>query len=341
MDRETFDETTNLAHCSLLIFFSPLRNQVPLPVNSNPAFLLPRQQFDNHLEMLWFAAHFIQFVKMFNAKIHNQQLEQDAIVMRSRKPFKPTNDENNNQILVNQNLITQTNGATAVNSGGPATAFGNGAINQQRPALVQLAPQQQPPATVHRQPLCMQTYRHMFRAYRRPGDEKDELMINQDNQHDHIVIACRNQFFALSLTAEDAGESSFVDYLYTKLITIWDFCVRLDAVKEESKFKQQPVGLYTTEHRRTWWQIRGNLIKKPQNLQSLTCIEKCLLVLCIDDLTGQTSSKTFIDEADQLARLLHGSQRFSSNRWFDKFLNAMIGKHQGVFGVKILFSVDI
>lgn len=320
-----------------------------MPVNSNPAFLLPRQQFDNHLDMLWFVAHLIQFVKLFNAKIQNQQLEQDVILMRSRKPVPPKNDENNNpilanpndenknQILVNQNptvnqnsmvnqnsIVNQpkearaTNGTKAVNS-----TISNGAINPQQPAIVQ----QQQSATVHRQPLCMQTYKHMFRAYRRPGDEKDELTINQDGQQDHIVIACRNQFFALSLTAEDAGDGSlsFVDYLYAKLVTIWDFCVRLDTVKEEVKFKQPPVALYTTEHRRTWWQIRSNLIKKPQNLQSLTCIEKCLLVLCIDDLTGQSTSQTFIDEADQLARLLHGSQRFSSNRWFDKFLNAMIG----------------
>ena len=306
---------------------------MPLPVNSNPAFLLPRQQFDNHLDMLWFAAHLIQFVKMFNAKIQNQQLEQDAIVMRSRKPFPSKTDENNNQILVNQNVLNQTvagqnetrptNGATVAKS-----AISNGGINQPSPT------QQQ---TVHKQPLCMQTYKHMFRAYRRPGDEKDELTINQDSKHDHIVIACRNQFFALSLTADEAGDApqSFVDYLYTKLITIWDFCVRLDTVKEDAKFKQQPVALYTTEHRRTWWQIRSNLIKKPQNLQSLTCIEKCLLVLCIDDLAGQSTSSTFIDEADQLARLLHGAQRFSSNRWFDKFLNAMIGPND----FELLFSV--
>lgn len=56
-----------------------------------------------------------------------------------------------------------------------------------------------------------------------------------------------------------------------------------------------------------------------------------MLVLCLDDLIGQSTSKTPIDEADQLARLLHGSQTFSSNRWYDKFLNVMIGT-DGVFG---------
>lgn len=268
-------------------------------MNSNPAFLLPRQQFENHLDMLYFTAHFINFIKIFNAKIENQQLEQDMIVMSSRKKDENNNqilvdkkDENNNQILVNQN-------------------FNNS---------------QQFNPTVHKQPLCMQTYKHMFKAYRRPGDEKDELIINQDNKHNHIVIACHDQFFALSLTAvEDETKEEFVDYLYSKLITIWEFCTRIDTVKENQKFKQAPVGLYTTEQRRTWWQIHSNLLKKPQNLQSLVCIEKCLLMLCLDDLNGQSTSKNYIDEADQLARLLHGSQKFSSNRWFDKFLNAIIG----------------
>ena len=273
------------------------RNQVPLPVNSNPAFLLPRQQFENHLDMLWFTAHFIQFIKLFNAKIQNQQLEQDTIVMRNRKI---NSDENNNQVLVNRNDLNN---------------------NSTTPMKIQPTK-----PTVFKQPLCMQAYKHILKAYRRPGDEKDELIINQDTKFNHIVIACHNQFFALSLTIEDdKNELSFVDYIYSKLITIWEFCVRLDTVKENAKFKQQPVGLYTTEHRRTWWQIRNNLIKKSQNLQSLICVERCLLMLCLDDLTGQSTSKTFIDEADQLARLLHGAQKFSSNRWFDKFLNAMIG----------------
>ena len=45
------------------------------------------------------------------------------------------------------------------------------------------------------QPLCMQTYKHFFTAYRVPGEEKDQLMIvdHSLNQLEHIVIACRNQ----------------------------------------------------------------------------------------------------------------------------------------------------
>jgi len=80
-----------------------LRNQVPLPVNSNPAFLLPRQQFENHLDMLWFVAHFIKFVQMFNHKIKNQLLEQDTVPVRNlANRRKLVQDENNNQLGLNK-----------------------------------------------------------------------------------------------------------------------------------------------------------------------------------------------------------------------------------------------
>lgn len=175
---------------------------------------------------------------------------------------RPVQDENNNQILINQNnqpaliskpnVINQSNGRSIIVK--QPNESSTKSINQLTKHL-------------NRQPLCMQTYKHIFKAYRRPGDEKDELVINQDDEHNHIVIACRDQFFALSLTGDaDSGPiasdgDAFVTYLYSKLIAIWEFCSRLDTVKENRKFKQESVGLYTTEMRRTWWQIRNNLIK--------------------------------------------------------------------------------
>lgn len=230
-----------------------LRNQVPLPVNSNPAFLLPRQKFDNHLEMLWFAAHFIKFIKLFNDKIQTQQLEQDMIVKRTHKPSIQStkiNDLNNNQILVNNNNVK----IAAINA--TSNGINQEVLNQQPPVPVN------PISKQIKQPLCMQTYRHIFRAYRRPGDEKDYQIINQDIKYDHIVIACADQFFALSLTVDENEKNPemFVEYIYSKLLAIWEFCSKLKNSKDKS-LRQKPVGLYTTEHRRTWWQIRNNLIK--------------------------------------------------------------------------------
>lgn len=285
-------------------------------MNSNPAFLLPRQQFDNHLEMLWFAAHFISFTKQFNNRIKNQQLDQDMIVMRYREQSNQTlskpiikqlsidrpikNDENNNKMVcLDQNnndkassivngksdektkIINQSNQfdqSISKDNCSDSTTKTNQSTNQQesirsKPIIENSGTNK---ASLKKQPLCMQTYKHMFRAYRRPGDNKDELMINQDTNHNHIVIACRNQFFALSLNVDqdpneanstdklddDEKGDAFIEYLFSKLLTIWEFCLRLDTVQENSKYKkQEPIGFYTTEHRRTWWQIRQNLIK--------------------------------------------------------------------------------
>jgi hypothetical protein len=56
-----------------------LRNQVPLPVNSNPAFLFPRQRFDTIDSMLRFAAQFVQFAVQFKRQIDRQLLSQDSM----------------------------------------------------------------------------------------------------------------------------------------------------------------------------------------------------------------------------------------------------------------------
>ena len=123
-----------------------LRNQVPLPVNSNPAFLLPRQRFDRIDQMLQFAVRFIRFALHFKRQIDRQLLSQDTV----KSPC---------------NCPTQT-------------GRGSDKVNQcQR---------------THQQPLCMQTYRNFFTAYRAPGLEKDTILVNS-NTSDYIVVACRNQ----------------------------------------------------------------------------------------------------------------------------------------------------
>lgn len=46
-----------------------LSNSLPLPVNSNPFFLFPRQQFASSEEMLMFATRIIQFSVDFKYRI--------------------------------------------------------------------------------------------------------------------------------------------------------------------------------------------------------------------------------------------------------------------------------
>ncbi|KAH9361027.1 hypothetical protein HPB48_002889 [Haemaphysalis longicornis] len=40
----------------------------------------------------------------------------------------------------------------------------------------------------------MQTYKHFFPAYRRPGPTKDDLLLDTTSQHqDHVIVVCRDQ----------------------------------------------------------------------------------------------------------------------------------------------------
>lgn len=51
------------------------------------------------------------------------------------------------------------------------------------------------------QPLCMQTYKNFFTAYRVPGEEKDQLLLtDNNNENDHIIIGCRNQVCLIKIT---------------------------------------------------------------------------------------------------------------------------------------------
>lgn len=77
-----------------------LRNQVPLPVNSNPAFLFPRQRFDQIDQMMQFAARFIQFALHFKRQIDRQLLSQDTIKVACNCVF--TSGEGNTSDKVKQ-----------------------------------------------------------------------------------------------------------------------------------------------------------------------------------------------------------------------------------------------
>ena len=68
-------------------------------------------------------------------------------------------------------------------------------------------------------------------------------------------------------------------------------------------------------------------------------MEQALFLLCLDDATRSPSTNEWLTEAQQLARVLHGSVSFSANRWYDKFMNVIVGS-DGVCGMLIEHSVS-
>ncbi|CAG2105566.1 unnamed protein product [Medioppia subpectinata] len=248
-----------------------LLNALPLPINSSPFYLFPRQQFKTSTDQLRLASEIIQFTYEFRNRIENQSLSQD---------------------------------------------YGSGQGKGQ--------------------PLCMQTYKNFFNAYRIAGEEKDEILLineNREEDNEHIVIASRNQFFVLQFKR---NEFPSVDELLDKLKYIW-------YLSKEYESCAPFVGILTTDNRKIWANTRKRMLLSDVNKQSLKYIENCLFVICLDDCVSTKTTRNQRRDSIQMARmdptymastLLHGggSQFYTPNRWFDKTLQIIIGK-DGIFGV--------
>ncbi|XP_054719314.1 choline O-acetyltransferase-like [Uloborus diversus] len=257
-----------------------LKNPIPLPVNSSPFFLLPKQQFHSSTDQLRFAAKIILFALDYKKKIDNHELTPDFIPSRGGKPT----------------------------------------------------------------PLCMETYEHFFPAYRRPGEQKDDLIMSNQQGLEHswnVVVACRNQFFSLQVKAANSEDFPSEDQLTDQLRQVTQMA-------RDKENMQPPVGLLTTENRQTWAKIRNKMLKSPSNTQSLKTLEHCLLLMCLDEsIPGVPNYSTIRKEATTLelaamaGHVLHGSgtDAGTANRWYDKFLQAVVSR-DGVVGFIVEHSAS-
>ncbi|XP_037270668.2 choline O-acetyltransferase isoform X1 [Rhipicephalus microplus] len=247
-----------------------LNNSQPLPVNSSPFYLLPKQCFATSADQARFAARFIEFAVLFKKKIDSGTLTPDV----------------------------QGRGGT-------------------------------------RQPLCMQTYKHFFPAYRRPGPTKDDLLLDTASQNqDHVIVVCRDQFFKLRLPL-DQGPLD-VEALTRQLLSI------KQQAKDPSE-RQPSVGVFTTEQRRTWAGIYVKLARSNVNQSSLQSLETCLMVVCLDrplstlrrHYASLRRESVTLDLGTQAAHLLHGgsvADGNAANRWYDKFMQVVVSR-DGINGV--------
>jgi carnitine O-palmitoyltransferase 1, liver isoform len=154
-------------------------------------------------------------------------------------------------------------------------------------------------------PFCMHQYRRMFGTARVPGEHIDEIVSHDGSQH--VVIACRGQFFRLDCYHDDAGEEPLsreeLEHQITAILTQ----VRGDAYPT--------VGVLTAQDRTTWAKQRAQLQEHSErNRASVHCIESAIVCFCLDE----ESPDALIDQA-RLA--FHSDGR---NRWFDKAVQIII-----------------
>ncbi|XP_058478002.1 choline O-acetyltransferase-like [Solea solea] len=172
-------------------------------------------------------------------------------------------------------------------------------------------------------PLCMEQYYRLFTSYRYPGLKTDTLKVQvkaASSAEEHIVVACRSQFFVLDVVA--CGKQLNETEILSQLERIWK-------MTENPKERFPPFGILTSDGRTEWAQARDVLTKDQTNRDSLAQIESCLCVVCLDEPSGLVPSDT-----NRALLMLHGGgpEKSGSNRWYDKSMQFVIGM-DGICGV--------
>ncbi|XP_073346370.1 choline O-acetyltransferase-like [Pagrus major] len=172
-------------------------------------------------------------------------------------------------------------------------------------------------------PLCMEQYYRLFTSYRYPGLKTDTLKVQMNaasSAPEHIIVACKNQFFVLDVVAN------------SKQLNETEISSQLEKIMkmaENAEERLPPVGILTSDGRTEWAQARDVLTKDLTNRDSLALIESCLCVVCLDEPCGLEPRDT-----TRALLMLHGGgrEKNGANRWYDKSMQFVIGM-DGVCGV--------
>ncbi|KAM4524482.1 choline O-acetyltransferase b [Odontesthes bonariensis] len=172
-------------------------------------------------------------------------------------------------------------------------------------------------------PLCMEQYYHLFTSYRYPGLKTDILKVQMDaasSAPEHIIVACKNQFFVLDVVANSKQLNE---------MEIFHQLEKIMKMSENTKERHPPFGNLTSDGRTEWAQAREALTKDSTNRDSLALIENCVCVVCLDEPCGLQPSDT-----NRALMMLHGGgrEKNGANRWYDKSMQFVVGM-DGICGV--------
>nr|XP_046233647.1 choline O-acetyltransferase-like [Scatophagus argus] len=172
-------------------------------------------------------------------------------------------------------------------------------------------------------PMCMEQYYRLFTSYRYPALKTDMLKVQMNaasSAPEHIIVACKNQFFVLDVIANNKQLNE------TELLSQLEKIMKMSENAEE---RLPPIGILTSDGRTEWAQAREALTKDQTNRDSLALIESCLCLVCLDEPSGVKPRDT-----TRALLLLHGGGRDKNgaNRWYDKSLQFVVGM-DGVCGV--------
>lgn len=158
------------------------------------------------------------------------------------------------------------------------------------------------PEYMKKLPIAMSSYEWMFNACRIPAAPADYPVKYPQEEHKHILVVRKNQFFKLK--HEIDGKQLTTKELEQQFQRIY-------ATAEKSP----AVGIMTTENRDNWTEMRERLVAaSPTNETTLKDIESASFVVCLDDAAPITLE-------ERAHQYWHGD---GSNRWFDKPLQFIV-----------------
>lgn len=172
-------------------------------------------------------------------------------------------------------------------------------------------------------PLCMEQYYRLFTSYRYPGLKTDMLKVHMNaisSVPEHIIVACKNQFFVLDIVANSKQLNE---------MEIFHQLEKIMKMSENAEERLPPFGILTSDGRTEWAQAREELTKEQTNRDSLALIESCVCVVCLDEPCGLQPSDT-----NRALMMLHGGghEKNGANRWYDKSMQFVVGM-DGICGV--------
>jgi len=154
------------------------------------------------------------------------------------------------------------------------------------------------PEYMKKLPICMDSYKWMFNASRVAAKPADYPVKFDANQHKHILVIRKNQFFKVA--HEVNGKQLNTSELEQAFRRVYELA---------NSQRAPAVGALTSENRDVWTDARAVLLSAdPSNAKALEAIEAASFVVCLDDAAPVTLE-------ERAHAYWHGD---GQNRWYDK-----------------------
>lgn len=171
------------------------------------------------------------------------------------------------------------------------------------------------PDVIRGTPLCMSQFNRLFATARVPTDNGCYIAPNKDGMSRHIVVMSHSQFYHFQVF-DESGQV---------VITEKDIAANLRAILRDSKqtpatdLAKNAVGILTTENRRNWARLRGQLKSDMTNRENLNVVDTALFIVCLDHVKPTCSEELSNNMLCGTYSLEKGMQVGTcTNRWYDK-----------------------